>query len=124
MTQHWHAYSYTGSQRPPDSERVNPSNPTPPLEIAHWLHKPARHVTATFNMSGGRDDAYKWLHEQLREQPRTERDLDADAQMAYAADCLHRRADVVWGYYSGRGRYVSRALVTCPPAGQECPYGK
>lgn len=124
MASHYHAYAWTGHERPPDKERVVPENPTPPLEIAHWLKKPARHVVETYDVDTGGGDALKWLESELDEYARHERDLPRDAQLAHARDCIDRGADVVWGYYSGRGRYVSRALVACPPQGTACPYGR
>lgn len=119
--QHWHAFVYTGHARPADSERINPVNPTPPLEIAHWLRKPERHVAATFVIGEETSKAREWLEAQLDEHPRGEGDLPREAQMDYALDCLRRGDDVVWGYYSAKGRYVSRALVACPRLGEACP---
>lgn len=120
-TAHWHAFSYTGYERPADQERIRPENPTPPLEIAHWLRKPARLVEATFLLGDETTKAREWLEQQLAEYPRGDWDLPAEAQMRYAQDCLERGDDVVWGYYSAKGRYVSRALVCCPRAGEACP---
>ncbi|HEX5566679.1 MAG TPA: hypothetical protein VFY14_07075 [Streptomyces sp.] len=122
-TAHWHAYAWTGHERPPDSDRTRPENPVPPLEIAHWLRKPARHVLATYGVDQA-DQALAWLRSELEKHPRPERDLPADVQMEYSADCLRRLDDVVWGYYAGSGRYISRALIACPRRGVDhCPYG-
>lgn len=121
MAEHWHAYSWTGNGRPADSDRIVPSNATPPLEIAHWLRKPPTHVKATFMIGSESSKAQEWLEAQLDEYPRADHDLPREAQMRYAADCLRRGDDVVWGYYSAKGRYVSRALVTCTRAGEPCP---
>lgn len=119
--QHWHAYIWTGHERPPDSDRIVPSNATPPLEIKHWLRKPPQHVKATFLIGDETSKAHEWLEAQLDEYPRGERDLPREAQMDHSADCLRRGTDVVWGYYSAGKRYVSRALITCPRPGEKCP---
>jgi hypothetical protein len=121
---HWHAYSWTGHERPADRDRRIPANAVPPLEVAEWLLKPARNVVATHPVSGGAVDAYGWLEAELKEHPRSPRDLPPEVQLEHARECLGRGADVVWGYYSDKGRYVSRALVVCPPEGRACPYGE
>ncbi|MFD7257199.1 hypothetical protein [Streptomyces sp. NPDC059874] len=105
---------------------MDPNQPTPPLEIAHWLRKPARHVVETFeNTPDGIEVALKWMrnggeeHVHLSEEP-----FPLDERMKYVEDDLRRGADSVWGYYSTNSRYVSRALVACPRAGERCPYGR
>lgn len=122
-TAHWHAYAWTGHERPPDSERVRPENPHPPLEIAHWLRKPARHVVATYGVDQA-EAALEWLRTELAAHPRPQRDLPADVQMAYTEEEVRRGDDVVWGYYSKGRRYVARVLIACPRRGVDrCPYG-
>lgn len=121
---HWHTYSWTGHERPADSERRNPANAVPPLDVAEWLRKPARNVVATHQIPDGAADAYGWLEAELKEYPRSPRDLPPGPQMDGARECLERGADVVWGYYSDKGRYVSRALIGCPREGLACPYGE
>ncbi len=117
---HWHAYTWTGSGRPADAERRIPSSPVPPLDIPHYLRKPASMLAGTFPIPDT-GDARAWLEKQLVEYPRGDWDLPAEAQMRYADDCLARGDDVVWAYYSAKGAYVSRALVTCPRSGEQCP---
>lgn len=121
MAAHWHAYSWTGHERPADSERINTASATPPLETAHWLLKSRQHVVDTFDIETGADQAYAWLEGELKQNERGPHDLAPEAQLAHARDCLDRGADVVWGYYSERGRYVSRTLVACPLDGYSCP---
>lgn len=122
---HWHAYAWVGHERPADSVRLNPDQPTPPLEISHWLRKPARHVAETFpNSADGISDALAWVRAGALKQP----DLSEDAfpleeRMVYVEDDLTRGSDMVWGYYSKNSRYVSSALVACPRKGVGCPYG-
>lgn len=92
----------------------------PPLETVEWLHKQVK-PEATWPLPEGCDEAYAWLQGQLQEHPRNEWDVPPEAQLAYARDCINRGADVVWGYYSARSRYVSRTLVVCPRDGERCP---
>ncbi|MFI6524986.1 hypothetical protein [Streptomyces uncialis] len=126
VAQHWHAYEWTGHERPHDSVRIDPSNGTPPLEISHWLRKPARHVVHTFdNSEDGVSRASGWMRKGGEENPALdEAAFGLDARMTYVDDELRRGADSLWGYYSGRGRYVSRALIACPRGGTPCPYGR
>ena len=118
--QHWHAYSWTGHERPADSDRRNMASATPPLETAEWLRKQVK-PEATWLLPEGGDEAYAWLQGQLQEHPRNNWDVPPEAQLAHARDCINRGADVVWGYYSARSRYVSRTLVVCPRGGANCP---
>jgi hypothetical protein len=117
---HWHAYTWTGHERPADSDRTNMASATPPLETAHWLRKSVK-PEATWPIPEGAEEAYAWLRVQLDEHPRASHDLAPEPQLEYARDCLSRGADVVWGYYSDRGRYISRTLVVCPRPGERCP---
>ena len=124
-TEHWHAFEYVGHERPADNVRVDPSNPTPPLEIAQWLRKPARHVAQTFgNDDAGRKDASDWMRQGGEENEHADANaFPLDARMAYVDDDLRRGADTIWGYYTKRQRYASRALIACPRVGNPCPYG-
>ncbi|MFD9368549.1 hypothetical protein ACFWA6_12685 [Streptomyces sp. NPDC060020] len=126
VAEHWHAFAWVGQERPADTIRVDPSQPTPPLEIAHWLKKPGRHVAATFeNTPAGVKEASDWMRAGGEEHVHlSEESFSLDERMTYVEDDLSRGADVVWGYYSQNGRYVSRVLVACPRVGQPCPYGR
>lgn len=123
---HWHAYAWTGHERPPESDRINPQSETPPLEIAHWLRKTPR------AMRGGTlhdvEAACDWLKGEITEHPKPPRSQDNrpadEVALEYARDCLERGTDVVWGYWSQQMRYVSRALITCPREGYACPSGR
>ena len=119
---HWHAYAWTGSDRPRDADRRDPTLPVPPLTISDWLHKSAVHLLATYGMPDGQAAAHQWLAAELERYPRGPRDLPPAAQLAHTADLITRRTDVVWGYWSAHGRYISRALIVCPRAGAPCPY--
>ena len=119
---HWHAYAWNGNERPRDVDRRNPVLPTPPLTISEWLDKPAEHVLATYDMSDGRTAAHHWLVTELERHPRGPRDLPPAAQLAHTVDLMTRCTDVVWGYWSAHGRYISRALIVCPRPGAPCPY--
>ncbi|MFD5708752.1 hypothetical protein ACFWGV_21805, partial [Bacillus subtilis] len=110
---HWHAFEWTGHERPADSERRNPQNRVPPLAIAEWLDKPASFVAQTYGPDEV-DSAYAWLEGELKQHPRASHDIDADPLLEAVHDYLARGADVVWGYYSAKGRYVSRVLIACP----------
>jgi hypothetical protein len=128
IAKHWHGYAWVGHSRPDDKVRVDPSQPVPPLEIAHWLRKPIRHVAQTFrNDAAGVTEAAQWMREGGVEQPSaSEAAFPLERRMSYVDDCLSRGADVVWGYYSEKARYVSRSLVSCPRPGDgaaTCPYG-
>jgi hypothetical protein len=126
VAEHWHGYTYVGQERPPDSMRRDPSNPTPPLEIADWLRKPKSLVKETFpNDPAGAKLASEWMracgteHVYLGEAA-----FPLDDRMAYVDEALSRGADVVWGYYTQRTSYVSQALVACPRPSITCPYGQ
>ncbi|MFE7397975.1 hypothetical protein [Streptomyces sp. NPDC057557] len=123
---HWHAYAWVGHARPDDNARVDPNQPVPPLEIAHWLRKPSRHVAETFdNNPEGVESAAKWMQAGGEEHEfASEESFPLDARMTYVKDDIRRGADAVWGYYSRNLRYVSRALVACPREDQSCPYGR
>ncbi|WP_327294476.1 hypothetical protein [Streptomyces sp. NBC_01197] len=125
VAEHWHAFAWVGHERPADDIRVQPSQPTPPLEVSHWLKKPKQHVAKTFkNSSSGVAAASQWMRTGGEEQQyASEESFPLDARMVYVDDSLSRGADVVWGYYSKKLRYVSRALVACPREGKPCPYG-
>ncbi|WP_406188986.1 hypothetical protein [[Kitasatospora] papulosa] len=70
MVGHWHAYAWSGSERPRDADRRNPVLPTPSLTISEWLDKPAEHVRATYDMADGQAAAHHWLVTELERYPR------------------------------------------------------
>ncbi|WEV27932.1 hypothetical protein OYE22_24230 [Streptomyces sp. 71268] len=117
---HWHAFAWTGHERPPDSERVIPTNPTPPLEVAHWLRKQRKHVAATFTDA---DAAVEWMREELAAWPMADQTLSTvESKIEFTRECLSRPdADVVFGFYPAVQRYVSRCLIYCPRPGEKCP---
>ncbi|MEU5403682.1 hypothetical protein ABZ348_30825 [Streptomyces sp. NPDC005963] len=126
VAKHWHAYAWVGHARPDDNARNDPSQPVPPLEIAHWLRKPARHIAETFdNTPEGAGSAIEWMRTGGAEnEAADEVHFPLAERMTYVEDDVSRGADAVWGYYSETLRYVSRALVACPREGQPCPYGR
>ncbi|WP_146610435.1 hypothetical protein [Streptomyces sp. AC1-42W] len=125
MTQHWHAYSYTGRSYSDGLIRRGevPSN-YPPIEIKNWLTRPADHVMNTFHDV---EKAMTWLEEELSQNPHVEEALFPLAdRLQYSRDTLDQTAgnDVVHGYYSKAQQYISRALIACPREGFPiCPYG-
>ncbi|MFD9562068.1 hypothetical protein [Streptomyces sp. NPDC059994] len=115
---HWHAYAWTGPERPADRERVDPANPAPPLEIADWLRKQVG-PEATF---GDRERAAAWLRAQGEEHRHLSHGaFPLDERMEYVHEALGLGTDVVWGYYSTAKRYVSRSLIACPREHYACP---
>lgn len=120
MTPHWHAYTYTGHARPPDSEARNPLSATPPLVIAEWPAKPRQMLVGTFTHA---ESAADWLEQQLKETPPMSTALPASAVLEYArARLAGHPGDVVTRYYTASS-YVCRDLVPCegrcpaPPLG-------
>lgn len=122
---HWHAYSYTGrSYTDALIRRGEAPNNYPPIEIKHWLTRPRDHIVATFTDV---EEAVGWLKQQLTAAP------PADAAAFPIDDRVERNRatlaqtagnDVVYGYYSTAGQYVSRALIACPrPDIPMCPEG-
>ncbi len=123
VAQHWHAFAWVGHERPADNLRTDPNQPCPPLEISHWLRKPAKHVVQTFANPGELDAALAWMRERSEQQPHlSEEAFPVVERMPYWRDNLQRGADSIRGYYSKNQRYVSIALVACPREGA-CPYG-
>lgn len=115
MTQHWHAYTYTGSARPKDADARNPTAVAPPLVIAEWPAKPRHMLAGTFTTT---ETALGWLEQQLAETPPMSSALPAGTVLEYARARLQQTpSDVVTRYYTA-GSYVARDLVPC--TGQ-CP---
>ncbi|MFE4592940.1 hypothetical protein [Streptomyces laurentii] len=128
MTQehHWHAYAYTGRSYPESAIRRGEAPADyPPIEIKDWLARPRAQVRGAF---AAVDDAVAWLEGELTQNPPVDEQhfpLWDRLQRSRETLCLASGNDVVHGYYSKAGQYVSRALISCPrPAtGQPCPYG-
>ncbi|MFF4168638.1 hypothetical protein [Streptomyces sp. NPDC001744] len=142
MTAHWHAYAYTGRKHSDaDIRRGTAPVNYPPIEIAHWLRRPATHVADTFAYGPeGVDRAVAWLEGELTQNPPLDeehhpvferleggrRSLMATTTILATGDTptVQRARDAVYGYWSKTGQYVSRAVIACPRgAGDVCPYG-
>ncbi|WP_329176743.1 hypothetical protein [Streptomyces sp. NBC_01477] len=118
MTTHWHAYSYTGHARPPDSEARDPHSAAPPLVVAEWLRKPRSMLVGTF---ADPDDAVAWLAHQLADTPPMATSLPVRAALAYARDRLTQKpGDQVTRYYTSTA-YVVRDLIRCTGQAGTCP---
>lgn len=114
---HWHAYTYTGPQRPKDAEARDPLSATPPLTIAAWANKPRGMLAATF---GDPADALAWLAEQLARTPPLPGALPAATVLGYARERLTRHpGDQITRYYTA-SQYVVRDLIHCT-GGPGCP---
>jgi hypothetical protein len=111
---HWHAYSYTGRAHPDSAVRRGeaPSNYAPFL-IKDWLRRPVKQIAESFTEA---DLAAKWLRGEMEKHPPLGvESFSIDARVGYAEQTLRQDAgaDVVWGYYSTSGQYVSRAVIRC-----------
>ncbi|MFJ7267232.1 hypothetical protein ACIQV3_11305 [Streptomyces sp. NPDC099050] len=115
MTQHWHAYAYTGRAYLDGQVRKGdaPSN-YPPFLVEDWLRRSPQHVETTFTDI---EDAVTWLGKALAQYP----PLDADSfpvaqRLEYARERLMEESgkDVVWNWYPPGQECVSRALIACP----------
>ncbi|MFD7259288.1 hypothetical protein [Streptomyces sp. NPDC059874] len=125
MTQHWHAFAYTGRSYPDAliRRREVPAN-YPPIEIKHWLDRPASQVVDTFRDI---ESAVSWLEGELTQNPAADEEhFSVVDRLEYSRETLGLKAgnDVVYGYYSKAQQYVSRALIACPRGEtRSCPYG-
>jgi hypothetical protein len=118
MDKHWHAFSYTGHGRPRDSEARDPESPTPPNVVNLWFRKPRSMMDGTFTEAAA---AAEWLRRELTEAPPQDPALSVQLYLRSARDALHRGADAYVGYYTEHGRFLVRALLTCPRRGLPCP---
>lgn len=118
MDLHWHAFRFTGNERPADRLARDPDSATPPNEIAMFFRKPASMRAGTFTDP---DAAYGWLAEELAAVPPLPAAVPMGTHLDAAADCLRRGADAYVGYYATGGRFLVRALLVCPRAGERCP---
>lgn len=125
VRQHWHAYSYNGRSYSDAMIRRGevPAN-YPPIEIVHWLRRPANEAVETFRDI---EKAASWLEGELTQNPAMDEDhFPVEERLRYSRETLAQEAgnDVVYGYYSKSQQYVSRALIACPrERGDSCPYG-
>jgi hypothetical protein len=122
-TTHWHACAWMGHENPRDSERNQNTGKIPPLVIAQWLAKRSDAFDGVFDRDlEGRKAALDWMREGGEEQVHLDdAAFPLAARLEYVEDDLKRGADVVWGYYSQKQRYVSRVLIACPRPGASCP---
>ncbi|NJP42643.1 hypothetical protein [Actinacidiphila epipremni] len=110
MTQHWHAYTYTGPGRPRDADARDPAVAAPPLVIAEWPDKPRSMLVGQF---ADREAAASWLEQEVARTPPMPTALPAESLVAYARTRLAQDpADVVTRYYTASS-YVCRDLVLC-----------
>lgn len=120
VTAHFHAYSYTGQGHTDGEIRKGLAPPTyPPIEIKDWLRRMPKRVYGEQDI----DAALGWLEQELNNHP----PLDADSfpvkeRLEYSRERLLQKVgrDVVYGYWSKKGRYVSRALILCTDTGAAC----
>ncbi|MFJ5123422.1 hypothetical protein [Kitasatospora sp. NPDC088548] len=130
---HWHCYAWSGNKRPDDVERRPPetqngvrpawSSPVPPLEVMHWLAKPAAQIKLTTNDPAG---TLEWLGKQLADSPALETDLDPAIRLEHARTFLGTFPhDVMWTYWTPGRQLRSVSAVSCPrtfnPTGETPP---
>ncbi|MFJ3904236.1 hypothetical protein [Streptomyces sp. NPDC090025] len=125
---HWHAYAYTGRAHSDAAvRRGEVPVDHPPIEIKDWLRKPVAQLVGTYG-DGDVAGALAWVEGELTRNPPVDEEhfpVWDRLRRVRATLGLVRGNDVVLGYYSKAGQYVSRALVGCPRAeGGACPYGK
>lgn len=118
MDTHWHAFGYTGHERPRDGEARDPESPVPPIELDRWFSKPRSMRAGTFTSA---DAAGDWLERELTESPPAPAALPVSVHMRSARDALARGADAYVGYYTAHGGFLVRALLACPRRGRRCP---
>ncbi|MEU9793349.1 hypothetical protein AB0E27_22420 [Streptomyces sparsogenes] len=138
---HWHCYRWTGDRRTYDDEsarrpphlvvhnippqqwkQIAAASPAftasdvPPLEVPHWLLRPARMIKATFQEP---DKASVWYRDQVTELApafMTGHDRDPARQaewQAAAEDRLGWGGDVVGGWYLRGTGFASVQVVAC-----------
>ncbi|WP_244409917.1 hypothetical protein [Streptomyces albofaciens] len=115
MTQHWHAYTYTGRAYPDGAVRQGQAPADfPPFLVEDWLRRPPRSIEATFFDI---DQAVGWLETQLKQnQPVDAEGIPIPERLRAARARLGEQVqkDVVWGWYTTRQDFASRALIACP----------
>ena len=115
---HWHAFTYTGQERPKDSEARNPQSATPPNTISMWFRKPRTMMAATFTDA---EAAHAWLGRELTGSPPPETAISVPVHLGKARECLERKDDAYVGYYTATGRFLVRAVLVCPHTREHCP---
>ncbi|WP_380285420.1 hypothetical protein [Kitasatospora purpeofusca] len=136
---HWHCYAWAGSKRPEDGDRRPPelqngrrpvwSSPVPPLEVMHWLAKPAERIGLTTDDPAS---ALDWLGKRLADAPALDTDLSPALRLDHARNSLSTYPhDVVWTYWTPARQLRSVATVSCPrthnptsEAPPPCPLGR
>ncbi|HWM36109.1 MAG TPA: hypothetical protein VNS49_03175 [Streptomyces sp.] len=118
MDTHWHAFSYTGHERPKDSEARAPQAAAPPNDINMWFRKPRSMMDGTFTEPAA---AAAWLERELTESPPPATAVPVELHMESARDAFSREADAYVGYYTEGGRFLVRAVLVCPRKGERCP---
>ncbi|NUH40615.1 hypothetical protein HUF15_28370 [Streptomyces samsunensis] len=143
MPAHWHCYRWTGERRTLDDEsarrpphmvvrdisaqewkQIAAASPAfmasevPPLEVPHWLLRPARMIKATFEAP---DRASAWYKRQVSEVSpafAAHHDKDSCRQAEWFANAdgrLRWGGDVVGGWYLRGTGFVSVQVVACSP---------
>ncbi|MGW5675155.1 hypothetical protein ACWEV4_08730 [Streptomyces sp. NPDC003860] len=123
MERHHHGYTWLGSgfdlHQDGPRRAVHPTfatNPLPPLEVAHWLLKPAAFVRGTWSDPR---EAAEWFASHVRAHSdsfteRAER-FRADDRIPAIAEQAAEGADVVGGWWLTGQRFLSVTLVACSP---------
>ncbi|MFK0062604.1 hypothetical protein ACIQTN_25680 [Streptomyces werraensis] len=111
---HWHAFAYTGKGYTDGevSKGIAPAS-FPPRELPDWLdRRPGLRVYTEAQI----DEAVAWLEQEMREQPPVDAaSFPVATRLGYSRARLRQQAgrDVLHGYWSTRGQFVTRALVAC-----------
>jgi hypothetical protein len=141
LPHHWHCYRWTGERRTYDDEsarrpphlvvhNISPqewrqiaaaspafmASDVPPLEVPHWLLRPARMIKATFQEP---EKASAWHQDQVTDLTpsfMTDHDKNPTRQVqrfATADDRLSWGGDVVGGWYLRGTGFASIQIVAC-----------
>lgn len=123
MGRHHHGYLWIGSgfdigkdgpRRPAHPEFRSTS--IMPLELAHWLLKPATFVRGTFHEGG---KAQAWFAEQTQEHAgsfSSEHEREAlDDRIAVVDQAVDGGQDVAGGWYLAGQRFLAVHLIACSP---------
>ncbi|MDT0542265.1 hypothetical protein [Streptomyces lonegramiae] len=125
MQHHHHGYTWLGSAR--DLLKDGPRRPihpeykatrTVPLELAHWLLKPATFIQGTWTDPA---QAAEWFAALTREHTASfasDHDRDSEtlsAQFQRIAKALAAGEDIVGGWYLTGQRFLSVCLIACSP---------
>ncbi|MEU0838415.1 hypothetical protein ABZ370_02950 [Streptomyces sp. NPDC005962] len=122
---HHHGYTWLGSahdllkdgpRHPPHPQFT--SSKVVPLELAHWLLKPASFIHGTWTEP---QEAAQWFAGQARASTASfasEHDRDTNRlanAVSRAADRVAGGEDVVGGWYMTGQRFLSVCLIACSP---------